>query len=335
MQHRLLVGEVVVERAGRQVGLAHDVANGRRAVADLREDPARRLEDRGAVRGLGLLALAREPRSSAATLARKLTRCVNLHVPWRAMRAPTVPLGAAVLACALAGPAAAKDYSSTARNIIPSGQYGGVPTPKADVQAKMYDALTPLFDKVTNADLNKDFKSEKLGKAGTPGPDDRREGAAQGRAHRARQVQRPPRLRQDPRRRRLGVRLDPRRRTAGCCSPQGRYPVALRRARRPGHQLDQPDRRPQAGQDRPRRPTRSSSPSQTALLKQRRARRARALLHDIDMYVKGINARLKFEKSTADAVHARGHLRVQRGRRPALRPRRRRRGAALASCSAG
>jgi acyl-homoserine lactone acylase PvdQ len=34
----------------------------------------------------------------------------------------------------------------------------------------MYDALTPLFDKVTNADLNKDFKSEKLGKAGTPGP---------------------------------------------------------------------------------------------------------------------------------------------------------------------
>ena len=34
----------------------------------------------------------------------------------------------------------------------------------------MYDALTPLFDKVTNADLSKDFKSEKLGKAGTPGP---------------------------------------------------------------------------------------------------------------------------------------------------------------------
>src|SRR5881227_693539 len=86
------------------------------------------------------------------------------------MRASTVPLGAAVVALA-AGPATAKDFSGTARNIIPSGQYGSLPVqPKADVQAKMYDALTPLFDKVKAADLTKDFKSEKLGKAGTPGP---------------------------------------------------------------------------------------------------------------------------------------------------------------------
>src|SRR3954463_3403750 len=87
------------------------------------------------------------------------------------MRASTVPLGSGVLALLAAGPARAKVFSGPPRNIIPSGQYGGVPAPpKADVQAKMYDALTPLFDKVTNADLNKDFKSEKLGKAGTPGP---------------------------------------------------------------------------------------------------------------------------------------------------------------------
>src|SRR5215208_4854869 len=66
--------------------------------------------------------------------------------------------------------ATAEDFSGTARNIIPSGQYGGVPIPESDDQAQMYDALTPLFDKVTNADLFKDFKSEKLGKAGTPGP---------------------------------------------------------------------------------------------------------------------------------------------------------------------
>ena len=62
---------------------------------------------------------------------------------------------AAVTAAAFAltaAPAAAQDYAATARNIIPSGQYGGVPPPAgADAQAKMYDALTPLFDQVTAA----------------------------------------------------------------------------------------------------------------------------------------------------------------------------------------
>ena len=59
---------------------------------------------------------------------------------------------------------AVRDYSSTARNIIPSGQWGAVPTPpQANDQAQMYDALTPLFDNVTNADLLRNFKSEKLG----------------------------------------------------------------------------------------------------------------------------------------------------------------------------
>lgn len=63
--------------------------------------------------------------------------------------------------------AAPKDFSAIARNIIPSGQVG---TPPLDTsQAVMYDALTPLFNKVTNADINKYFKSEKLG-ATTDGP---------------------------------------------------------------------------------------------------------------------------------------------------------------------
>ena len=57
--------------------------------------------------------------------------------------------------------AAPKDYSQTARNIIPSGQKGSLPIDST--QALMYDALTPLFNKVTNADINKYFKSEKLG----------------------------------------------------------------------------------------------------------------------------------------------------------------------------
>ena len=64
-----------------------------------------------------------------------------------------------------AGPAqAVRDFSSTARNIIPSGEWGGVPVPKkADRQARMYDALTPLFDGVKPRDLTRYFKSEKLG----------------------------------------------------------------------------------------------------------------------------------------------------------------------------
>jgi acyl-homoserine lactone acylase PvdQ len=77
---------------------------------------------------------------------------------------------AAIVAASLvaAAPAnAVRDFSSTALNIIPSGQYGAVPVPKkADDQARMYDALTPLFDDVENRDLFRYFKSEKLGTKG-------------------------------------------------------------------------------------------------------------------------------------------------------------------------
>lgn len=77
-----------------------------------------------------------------------------------------------VLALALvsAQSASAKDFADTALNIIPSGQYGGVPIPEgADDQAQMYDGLTPLFDNVTNGDLTTYFKSEKFG-VGPDGP---------------------------------------------------------------------------------------------------------------------------------------------------------------------
>ena len=78
-------------------------------------------------------------------------------------------LAAAAFALA-AAPAAADDYAATARNIIPSGQYGSVPpAPGADTQALMYDALTPLFDQVTDADLMSKFKSEQFG-LGEDGP---------------------------------------------------------------------------------------------------------------------------------------------------------------------
>jgi acyl-homoserine lactone acylase PvdQ len=68
------------------------------------------------------------------------------------------------------GTAAAQqnDPAGLALNILPSGQYG-VPGPGASEQAEMYDALTPLFDDVTSADLTRYFKSEALG-IGTDGP---------------------------------------------------------------------------------------------------------------------------------------------------------------------
>ncbi len=76
----------------------------------------------------------------------------------------------ATIAVALCGStvASAKDYAIIARNIVPSGQYGSVPPPPgAETQAQMYDALTPLFNHVTAAALQNDFKSEALGTNGS------------------------------------------------------------------------------------------------------------------------------------------------------------------------
>jgi acyl-homoserine lactone acylase PvdQ len=79
---------------------------------------------------------------------------------------------AAMLVLVSAAPASGglKDPADTALNIIPSGQWGAVPPPpEAPSQARMYDGLTPLFDNVTNADLTRYFKSEGLG-VGPDGP---------------------------------------------------------------------------------------------------------------------------------------------------------------------
>jgi len=63
-----------------------------------------------------------------------------------------------------------RDYAAFARNILPSGQYGGISAPpEASRQARMFDALTPLFDSVTSADLLEQFKSERFG-VGADGP---------------------------------------------------------------------------------------------------------------------------------------------------------------------
>jgi acyl-homoserine lactone acylase PvdQ len=97
-------------------------------------------------------------------------------------QAPVAPTLAGLLVAALLiatgiAPATASatgtgpnDPADVALNIIPSGQYGSVPAPEgADAQALMYDALTPLFDRVTNADLDRHFKSQGLG-VGPDGP---------------------------------------------------------------------------------------------------------------------------------------------------------------------
>jgi hypothetical protein len=71
-------------------------------------------------------------------------------------------------------PPQVKDYASIARDIVPAGNWGTIPTPatlpKIERQAKMYNALTPLFSHVTRADINSDFKAEPINVSGAPGP---------------------------------------------------------------------------------------------------------------------------------------------------------------------
>jgi len=48
-------------------------------------------------------------------------------------------------------------------DIIPSGQYGSVPPPAgALTQTQMYNALTPMFNHVTDAQLPQFFKPEPI-----------------------------------------------------------------------------------------------------------------------------------------------------------------------------
>ena len=81
-------------------------------------------------------------------------------------------LGAATVSAATP-PTSAKDYAIIARDIMPSGEYGAVPTPallpKEEQQAEMYNALTPLFNHVTPAAVFSDFKPFGVG-TGVTGP---------------------------------------------------------------------------------------------------------------------------------------------------------------------
>jgi acyl-homoserine lactone acylase PvdQ len=64
---------------------------------------------------------------------------------------------------AVAGAAPHDGYVLLARDILPPGNFGGANfTPHSTDQAPLYDALTPLRDKVTAHDLTRDFKPEPL-----------------------------------------------------------------------------------------------------------------------------------------------------------------------------
>ena len=171
--------EAVAVDAGRRAHGERDRAGPGRGVAARRGDPplpsarADSIERRGP-RPLAVQVDARA--RAAAPLAARLAARVprqrrrhrqrgqrrSSHVTRRTHRiriaSRAMSRVAAVTAAAfalLAAPAAAQDHAATARNIIPSGQYGAVPPPAgADQQALMYDALTPLFDQVTPADLH-------------------------------------------------------------------------------------------------------------------------------------------------------------------------------------
>jgi acyl-homoserine lactone acylase PvdQ len=69
----------------------------------------------------------------------------------------------ALIGAFAAGAAPRHDYALVARDILPPGNFGGANfNANSTDQAVLYDALTPLFDKVTAKDVTKDFKAEPL-----------------------------------------------------------------------------------------------------------------------------------------------------------------------------
>ena len=192
---------------------------------------------------------------------------------------------------------------------------------------EMYDGLTPLFDQVTagrpdhllqvrGASASAPTAPSTIETVPRPGVDDR-----------ARLLQRPPRHRRDPRRRRLGRRLD-RRRGPRPAAPAGPLQRPRRRDRRARAQRDRPDQRAAELRSPAPRP-RPRSRSRPQVL-EAAGPEGQAVLHDIDVFISGINDYLAAQQPGDRALDAQRHLRPQRAQGPVPRPGRRRRGAALA-----
>jgi acyl-homoserine lactone acylase PvdQ len=207
-------------------------------------------------------------------------------------------LAAAALCLVLPSAARARtttDFAATALNIIPSGQQGAVPVPAgADRQAQMYDRLTPKFDDVTSGDLQRDFKSERFGTRG----------------------QCPCRVERTPRagvrivRDRFAVphitakRVDDLTWAAGWVLAEDRG-LMLEQARYDARlaAVDAPNLSAIAliaglRTFAPSAQTETEIAKQTRVLR-RAGTRGRRLVHDIDVYVTGINAQLRAARSPA------------------------------------
>ena len=81
------------------------------------------------------------------------------------MRRIAAALAVSLVAIPSSAGAQAPDTASTALNVLPSGQYQA-PSPGAEREAQMYNALTPLRDNITDNLLPRYFKSEAM----APGP---------------------------------------------------------------------------------------------------------------------------------------------------------------------
>ena len=220
--------------------------------------------------------------------------------------------------------ASAKDHTIIARDILPSGQYD-VPRPRRRPQAQMYNALTPLFDHVTNERPLHRLQVREARASTTDGPDHHGDRPVPRRHDPPRPLRRPAHLRHDPRRRSLGGRLD-RRRGPRAAAAAGALRLPRRRHRRPRAERDRADRRPP--ELRAQRPDGGAwSPSRPRRCK-RTARRARPCCATSTPTSRASTPtwRQQLAQRTVDPQR---HLRRQRAQGPVPRPGRRPRGAQL------
>ena len=214
------------------------------------------------------------------------------RVPSRAL------ITAAALTAAFATPqtAQARDYADTALNVVPSGQYGGIPIPAgADEQARMYDSLTPLFDKVTAADLTKSFKSSRFG-VDDAGPAKAESTPRKGVTLTRDRFNVPHivgRTRDDVTWA-MGWVLQQDR---GLLLAQGRYPARLAALEAPN--IDAFSLVTGLKTFNPSRQTDRLIVRNGLAAVRSAGRDGRRLLHDVDVFLEGINARLKEEKNTS------------------------------------
>ena len=89
----------------------------------------------------------------------------------RMIRAFVASVGLLLLSASTANAEGPNDFAATALNILPSGQYGSVPPPAGRrPQAQMYDGLTPLFDQVTDADIDQGLQVRGASASAPTGP---------------------------------------------------------------------------------------------------------------------------------------------------------------------